>query len=389
MRLKEILKRLAEIKQEVESDNGTADIVALQKEADELIAKKAELEVDSESRTKLLSQIANGTAGIEERNFIPAANVPVPTAELEERKSMQPETTADSAEYRNAFFKTLMNREDEMTSQERAAFTHTTANTAAVLPTQTLNMIWDLVTKEHCIAGDVKKIVSGTTIEIIKHTAVVQGKAAKVAENKANDDEQNTFVKVTLSGADISKHINLSYALLKMAVSEFENYIVTEISALIGEAVADNITAKIKADTATANKITTSAADKLEYPDITKAFALLYKSKGKYMYVSNNTLYTYIVSMVDTTGRPLFQPSVREGVAGTFLGAEIKIEDSVPDKDIFIGDPQQFIYNVVQDIMIENDRDIKNHTVTYSGYTRAEGALINEKAFAILTIKSA
>ena len=38
--------------------------------------------------------------------------------------------------------------------------------------------------------------------------------------------------------------------------------------------------------------------------------------------------------------------------------------------------------------MIEQDKDIKKHVYTYSGYARGEGALIDDLAFAELTIKS-
>ena len=141
---------------------------------------------------------------------------------------------ADSKEYRSAFFKNLMGR--DMNARERAAFVHTTANTSAVLPTETLNEIWDLVTGQHAIMGDIRILQSGTTIEVIKHTAVTQGNATTVNENAANQDETNTFVKVTLAGKDFSKHIDVTYALERMSVEAFESYIVNEIAALGGDA---------------------------------------------------------------------------------------------------------------------------------------------------------
>lgn len=46
-------------------------------------------------------------------------------------------------------------------------------------------------------------------------------------------------------------------------------------------------------------------------------------------------------------------------------------------------------YNMVQDILIESDKDIKKHVTTYSGYARGSGALIDPDAFAQLTVTSA
>ena len=117
---------------------------------------------------------------------------------------------ADSKAYHDAFFKHLLGRDDDMTQLENAAFTHTTTTTAAVLPTTMLNKIWDLISGQHAILGDVTIYRTGTILEIVKHTAIAKGAAKKVNENAANDDEQNTFVKVTLSGHDVSKHVNIS-----------------------------------------------------------------------------------------------------------------------------------------------------------------------------------
>jgi hypothetical protein len=39
--------------------------------------------------------------------------------------------------------------------------------------------------------------------------------------------------------------------------------------------------------------------------------------------------------------------------------------------------------------MIESDKDIKRHVYIYSGYARAEGALVDPQAFSKLTVKSA
>ena len=44
------------------------------------------------------------------------------------------------------------------------------------------------------------------------------------------------------------------------------------------------------------------------------------------------------------------------------------------------------MYNVVQDIMIERDKDIKKHVHTIAGFAIAEGVLTNDKAAAIITV---
>ena len=76
-----------------------------------------------------------------------------------------------------------------------------------------------------------------------------------------------------------------------------------------------------------------------------------------------------------------------EGAQGVLLGAQVKIEESVADNEIFVGDPQRVVCNMVQDVLIEQDKDIKTHTNIYAGYARAESALLDDLSFAILTVK--
>ena len=71
------------------------------------------------------------------------------------------------------------------------------------------------------------------------------------------------------------------------------------------------------------------------------------------------------------------------------MGKPIKQEDAIGKDVVLILAPSEFIYNVVQDIMIEKDKDIKRHVNIISGYARAEGSLSNDLAAVVLTVGSA
>jgi HK97 family phage major capsid protein len=290
--------------------------------------------------------------------------------------------------YRNAFFKHLLGQDDQMTQLENEAFTHTTTTTSAPLPTTMLNTIWDLVTGQHAIMGDITIYRTGTILEVVKHTEITQGKAKKVAEATANEDEQNTMVKVTLSGNDFSKHVNVSYAEAKMSVDALESYLTNEIASGLGEAMAEDTIQTISDGINSANKITTATSGEVTYSELAGAFGKLKRVGTCVAYMTRATLYNRLVAMTDGTGRPIFQPSLQTGAAGTLLGATIKIEDAVADDVILIGDPRRVTYNMVQDIMVETDKDIKSHVYTYSGYARGQGALIDDLSFAQLTVKA-
>lgn len=294
---------------------------------------------------------------------------------------------ASSIEYKNAFLKHISGRDDTMTKLENEAFVHTTQNTPDVLPTTMLDEIWDLVSQNHVIMGDITTYRTGTILEVRKHTAIVQGKAKKVAENTANDDEQNTFVKVTLSGNDFSKSVELSYAEAKMTLGALEQYLVNEIANQMGEALADDvITNAIDANINAENKIEVTGA--LKTADVLKAFGSLKRVTDPKVYCTRATLYNHIAALESTAGNLIYLPSATADVPGTLLGAQVKIEDSVPDGEIMVGDGKRVVYNMVQDIVVETDRDIKTHKFIYSGYARGEGTLIDDKSFAKITIKA-
>lgn len=288
---------------------------------------------------------------------------------------------AGSVYYRNAFLKHLLGRDDDMTQLENAAYTHTTGNTGNVLPTTMLNKIWDLVSGQHAILGDVTIYRTGTILAVVKHTAVTQGKAKKVAEGAANDDENNTFAKVTLSGNDFSKHVDISYAEAKMSIDALESYLIDEISSGLGEAMAEDVIASIGTGMNAVNKVTGAAAT-VTFAELAQVFGKLKRVGNCVAYMQRGTLYNQLVSMVDTTGRPIFQPTAQDGAEGNILGATVKIEDAVADGKIMVGDPKKYVFNMVQDVLIETAKDVKHHVYTYSGYARGEGSLIDDCAFA-------
>ena len=268
------------------------------------------------------------------------------------------------------------------------AYVHTTTQENAPVPTEMLNEIWDLIYGEHHILEDITIYRTGTIMEITKHTEVTQGKAKKVAEGEANDDEQNTFVKVTLSGKDFSKHVDISYAMQRMSIPAFETYLKNEIATGLGEELAKDVIAAIGTGMAAENKIKTAATGTVSYKDLAKLFGQLKRVGSMNIYATRKTIYNYLVGLTNDSGTPIFQQVINPGVEGALFGAQIKTEDAVADGTILVGDGKKFVLNMVQDIMVESDKDIKKHVVTHSGYARGEGALIDDKAFAQLTLSA-
>lgn len=326
------------------------------------------------------------------------AKVPEKIIDMKGNESMNKEIKdikTVNADYYNAFYNFLRNAElteAQATAFERvngfSAVAKSTTTEAAAVPEQTLNEIWDLCKEQHSILGDIDMRNTGVAIAVVVRTEITKGKGKKVAENTANDSIEDTKIKVELTGNDFSATVELSYAAAKMSIPALENFLVRDIADQIGNAMAADVVETIEGGIASGNKVTTASATAITFAELTDLFSKLKRCNGRTAYVSNTTLYKYLVSMEDKNGRPLFQNNLQQGAQGSVLGATIKIEEAVADGKILLGDPKRVVGNVVQNIMVENDRDIKTHTVVYSAYARMQAALIDTESFAELTVKS-
>ena len=281
-----------------------------------------------------------------------------------------------SEKYRTAFYANLRG---EATEEQRSALL--TAGTDAIaIPKALDDKIWDNIYTDHPILGDIDIKRTGVILEVTKHTKVKAGKAGKVEEGAAATLEDNEFVKVTLVGQDYAKTVELSYAAAKMSQGALEDYLATEVANSMGEALATEIFAKMKTDLGAA-AVTVAKGKNLTFADFCKAVGSVQRGTNLKVYASRAKKFEQIVGMVDTAGQPVFRD-------GCTLGYDVK-EDAAAGDDIFIVDTSKFVLNMVQDIMIENDRDIKTHKIIISGYARAEGCMRDAGAGAYITFATA
>ena len=125
----------------------------------------------------------------------------------------------------------------------------------------------------------------------------------------------------------------------------------------------------------------------MSHPARVRGLKLANGKGGVVVYGSHKTIFQQLVGMVDDNGRPVFQVNANEGPAGFLIGAPVKEQAGITDGMLLIGYPKTVVGNMVQDIMVEDARDIKKHVITYSGYARFECKLAAAKAFATLTVQ--
>jgi len=374
-RLQEIEQRMAAIQTDIEKEG--ADLDALETEINELREERKTLLESVERRKKLIESVTNDTEAT------------VIDKQVESRGA---ERTfgADSKEYRNAFIKSLMKKENTFTENEQRAFVHTTQNTGSlVVPIEIADGIFSQLEEQHPLLNDVKFERNGTAIIVHKHTAIVAGDAAQTAEGVANADEENTFVEVQLNGKDFKKHVDVSVKMLNLAPARFEAYIINEIAERLGAAMAADVVAQVKADTPAGNKINAATPGTLVPADFLKLLSVIKASSGAVVYANSSTIYGAIAAMKNPDNSYTLIGDGKEDVAGRLLGKQVKEEDAIADGEVLILNPSKFYFNVVKDITIESDKDIKKQVVTIAGHSIAEGTLTNNKAAAVLTVGTA
>ena len=380
MTIEQIEARLAEISKLIETAS-TEEIETLSHEVDGLVAERDALRAAEETRAAVRSRVASGAAG----------TAAVPVIEKKAGKG------ADSPEYRSAWLKNMavFKQQDgteqrllgDLTAEERAAFTFTTANTASVVPTVTLNRIVELVQSMSPMYDDATKSGMTQGFAVPRHTAIAQGDAAVTDEGAANDDEQDTFNLLTLTGVEIKKHINITRQMQWQSVDAFEDWLVQHISARIAVAKEGRVISQLDNTTygiASGNKIARTYTDAA----VREILAKIKEVGTKVWYANTATIYNGLAGIKDGNGRPLFINSTTEDdplVAGRIYGGIVKTDENIPDNTVYVGVPRSILANDFEALFIARDTDAKTFVTTIGGYSLFDAGLENPLAFVKVT----
>ncbi len=343
----------------------TAEVPEETAETEERSAETAEAVEETEDRKAeqfaeyraLQQQVVDGDIGT------------VVETHREEKKMEERKFTPDTPEYRDAFYAVIG---DYATPEQRAIVVDSTApgdGDAIAIPKTLDEKIWDNIHTAHPILADISTVRSGVAMEVTKHTAIAVRTTKKLDSAATPAEEANTFVKVVLYGYDYEKYVQLTYAEAKMSQGALEDYLAEEIAAELGEALAKDVFAQVLADAGNGQKVTATSD---LFADIKAALALA-TGAGTPVIYAPSTSYFEIVGAI-AQGSPF-------NIAAT-LGCTVKLDNAATGVTIL--DPKKFVLNMVQDVMIESDRDIKAHKVIVSGYLRAQGTLRHNKAAAYI-----
>ena len=384
-----IEQRVAQIATEMNAEN--ADINALTAEMDALEERKAQIKDDAEKRAKLAARVAAGELGGEARSL----------SGLGTATAMQA-NGPESKEYRDAWLKNIAVRSDgtrvfgEMTDVERRAFTHTTANTGAVVPTEIKNEIIELVESEAPMLMDAEKSALTRGFGVPRHKEIAAGDAKGVSEGTANEDEEDSFELLNLDGVEIKKHIVITRKMQFQSIDAFKTWLVRHLADRIMVAKERNIIARldgiapeggsaqensgIDAQNILTGKSKTDAT-------ILEVMALLKGTGTRVVYANNKTIWNVLGKIVGEDKKKLFIPdSMGDPITqGRIYGALVRKDDNIPDNVAYFGTKGQILANEFEDMFIYSAIEPKTANNVTTAYSLFDSGLKNPKAFAKVT----
>ena len=266
----------------------------------------------------------------------------------------------------------------------------TTTDTAAVLPTNTLN---EIVKKARTMGGLMNEVRAFNMPTNIRIPIGTPGTKAQWHTEGAPVDtekfEANAFVE--FKGYEIIKIFSISAKVSKMTISAFESYLVEELTNCVMETIASSLIDGTGVEqgkgllTGVTWNADNSINEDIAYTTFTKALGKLkrgYSSNAKWA-MNNATLYNTVYSLVDGNKRPIFISDPKSENIGHILGKQVIIDDYLPDDTILLGDFKYMAYNLPQGVMLEVSREssFKSGLIDYRALAIADTQPLVDEAF--------
>lgn len=375
-----------------ESEAEGADLEALGAEA-RALASEREARAAEQQRVEQRQAIANGLGAVI-RNF-------------EEERNMPEQRTynAESPEFRSAWLKNIavcngQRLFGDLTAEERAAFTTTTANTPQVVPTVIENRIIELVESMAPMYEDASRSGMEQGFAVPRHKGIKQGDAKGVAEGTANEDEQSEWDQISLDGVEIKKHVVISRKMKFKSIDAFEAWMVQHIAERIAVARERLILARLDGVAPEGGSAVLNVGIDAEniLPSETYSDAsmrkIMARIKGlgvRTIYANSQTIWSGLVGIEDSSGKKLFIESTMADpvIAGRIYGANVKLDENLPDNVAYFGIPKKLLANDYTGTEIFRSMDSKTAAEVILGYTLFDAALENPKSFVKVTFTGA
>lgn len=324
-------------------------------------------------------------AAAEAANLNALANIQ-PPAPFSTRENMAGDPENKEAVYRVAFFKRLQGK--ELSPEELTAYSSGASSAGAVIPTQTAEEIITKLKERAPLLQEITLLqVQGNVTFAVEGT---NNAAAIHAENASITPAADTLVKVSLSGWEVTKLIQVSDTVKTMSINAFEGWLVD----MLVESIADKISDMIingtgssqakgieKANTwGDTNSVSVAKAGSLTAANVQTLIGLLgggYDANAKFI-MSKKTLYTDFMPLQDNSKNDIV---TREGRSYYVYGYPVLIDSRVTEHEAYLGDLKKYVGNLAESVNVKADFDIDTNSNKYLGVAIFDGTPALGEAF--------
>lgn len=309
-----------------------------------------------------------------------------PPAPFSTRENMAGDPENKEAVYRVAFFKRLQGK--ELSPEELTAYSSGASSAGAVIPTQTAEEIITKLKERAPLLQEITLLqVQGNVTFAVEGT---NNAAAIHTENASITPAADTLVKVSLSGWEVTKLIQVSDTVKTMSINAFEGWLVD----MLVESIADKISDMIINGTGTSqakgiekantwgdtNSVSVDKAESLTAANVQTLIGLLgggYDANAKFI-MSKKTLYTDFMPLQDNSKNDIV---TREGRSYYIYGYPVLIDSRVTEHEAYLGDLKKYVANLAESVNVKADFDIDTNSNKYLGVAIFDGAPALGEAF--------
>ena len=282
-------------------------------------------------------------------------------------------------------------------AEKRADAFNTLSNSAAVVPTTTLNEVVKQARNTNGLYNEVRLFAVPNNLSVPVGTPA--DAAAWHTEGAAVERKNATTAAVTFTGRELIKVLSMSAAVKRMEIAAFERYLTDELKSCIADAIGAAIVSGTGSGQPTGilSGITWNAKNCVSTKSLTAdnllaAVALLpagYAGGAKFA-MSTATLFGTVYPLKDNDGHYYFTDTESGGVRRLF-GFEIVLDDNIPAGTILFGNFRYYGVNIPQGVAIEVSREsgFTSGLIDYRALCIADGKPIVPGAFVKIEVQAA
>ncbi|WP_062513951.1 phage major capsid protein [Halobacillus sp. KGW1] len=386
-RIKEILKRKAEINELLKDEKRSKDLdlKELEKEVREL---NQELE-DLQTRERLMNETGEIEQGKTQTRSIETFN-----AGQEQRG----EQGTNSEEYRNAFMNYVLRGEDIPTELRADAVSKTT-DVGSVIPETVLNRIVEKLEA----TGMILPLVTRTSIKggVTVPTSSVKPVASWVAEGSGSDKQKKPTGKITFAYHKLRCAVAVSLEVDTMALPVFESQLINNVVEAMTKAIEQAI---ISGDGLGKPKgileetpVTDQSLDvsKVEYKTLTDAEgALPLEYESSAVWVMTKKTFMTFAAMTDDAGQPIGRTNYgingrperillgRPVILCNYLGSFESVTDG--DPFAFLFNFQDYILNTNYQMGVKKYEDHETDDMVTKAIMVVDGKVVDKNSLVVL-----